>query len=556
MNENIGVKGGKQDRKRRMIITKNQKKKLKEYYQEEKEKQRKQLEKEVKKLQVVSFFQAVPLAISGKVWETLIAKKEEKKQIKNTPNIEKTSKLEQAPSTLEQVRFIAGSKEISRKITKAQNKFNENHTEVENDKIEEKNFSNPTVEKPPQEQKDSEIDTLDSTTKLPKIEVKEQEQNFIPMPVTVGTDTKTSKRKITGIGDPVELSTQKLEKIKSQKIVNEYNQKLKAVRVDLKNLIYEYNVLVEESDKVYESKEAEELIEKLNMIIKKMEELEAKIQIPEISKVEDNYLYTLIEEYIEEFKNKRFVEEVKDSDLYILISEKLEELDREKEKLSKKLEQKRENLKLDEEKLDKLKDQYEKFDSFNTNLLKFQSEQDFILKALEEKVAHATKESEKVEIKVKGLEQQSKSLLALLAMQKMIPGPKSAKKVALATAAYLIFMRKLLRPRLETKRYRIIEVTDYSKDIEYSIEQLQKNETLLKKSSSELERLMDTFQKDYKEYFGILPECDKLLVNLEMVKDSLKEKEFELKRITKDQQKNLEKNNEKIKKMRIEALNN
>ena len=75
MNENIGVKGGKQDRKRRMIITKNQKKKLKQYYQGEKEKQLKQLEKEVKKLQVVSFFQAVPLVITGKTWEALVSPK-------------------------------------------------------------------------------------------------------------------------------------------------------------------------------------------------------------------------------------------------------------------------------------------------------------------------------------------------------------------------------------------------------------------------------------------------------------------------------------------------
>ena len=57
----------------------------------------------------------------------------------------------------------------------------------------------------------------------------------------------------------------------------------------------------------------------------------------------------------------------------------------------------------------------------------------------------------------------------------------------------------------------------------------------------ELYSIIRIFQKDYAEYLGVLPECDKLLANLEEVRDSLKEKEFELKRITKDHQKNLEK---------------
>lgn len=582
MNENIGVKGGKQDRKRRMIITKNQKKKLKQYYQGEKEKQLKQLEKEVKKLQVVSFFQAVPLVITGKTWEALVSPKtfSEKKEEETESSLLITESFSDNEETtvLNQLRFISGKKEISQRIAQeTKNVSKKSSISIEEKEIEDieiqkegEDSSNFIVESTLSElshaseellqeeavTQEIEFGTIDQIEKSSEVEVKEQEQNFIPMPVAVEIDTKTSQRKIAGIGNQVEWSEQKLEKLKSQKIVNEYNQKLKDVRIDLKNLIYEYNVLVDSSDKIYESEEAERMIEKLNTIIKKMEELEEKIQIPDIAKVEDNYLYTLIEEYIEEFKNKRFVEEVKDSDLYILISEKLDELDREKEKLSKKLEQKKENLEMDEEKLDKLKDQYEKFDSFNTKLLKFQGEQDFILKDLEEKVAHATKESEKVEIKVRGLEHQSRSLLALLALQKMIPGPKSAKKVALATAAYLMFMRNLLRPRLETKRYRIIEVTDYSKDIEHSMEQLQKTGTLVKKSSSELERLIRIFQKDYAEYLGVLPECDKLLANLEEVRDSLKEKEFELKRITKDHQKNLEKNKEKIKEMKIEALNN
>ena len=45
MNEAIGVKGGKRDRKRRIIITANQKKKIKENYKRKKQERIKKLEK-------------------------------------------------------------------------------------------------------------------------------------------------------------------------------------------------------------------------------------------------------------------------------------------------------------------------------------------------------------------------------------------------------------------------------------------------------------------------------------------------------------------------------
>ena len=39
MNETIGVKGGRNDRRRRMLITKKMKEKLELYYKEQKEKE-------------------------------------------------------------------------------------------------------------------------------------------------------------------------------------------------------------------------------------------------------------------------------------------------------------------------------------------------------------------------------------------------------------------------------------------------------------------------------------------------------------------------------------
>ena len=71
MNETIGVKGGKNDSRRRMIITKNQLEKLKLFQEEQKEKELKELEKKVKLQQRLSLIVALPIATLGQVYETL-----------------------------------------------------------------------------------------------------------------------------------------------------------------------------------------------------------------------------------------------------------------------------------------------------------------------------------------------------------------------------------------------------------------------------------------------------------------------------------------------------
>ena len=61
------------------------------------------------------------------------------------------------------------------------------------------------------------------------------------------------------------------------------------------------------------------------------------------------------------------------------------------------------------------------------------------------------------------------------------------------------------------------------------------------------------FEKEFKEYIDIIPECKKLLQDLERVKEELAEKEFEINRIKEEQEKNLERNESKVKTMAREV---
>lgn len=550
MNETIGSKGGRRDHKRTLLITMENKEKLIKYQKNQQKLRLKQLEKKVKEQQIVTFLSAVPIVVTGAVLQELtsIGKKEDAQHIEEKKHNPNKASSEQQMITTAQNPFknyvIKKEPDLSEKVEKNKGlilpeseKSKDIPEKLETNKDIIESYQPRTIVKEKEEKIEGDIPLSTSNNKkrgiAPKVEVKVVEQQEIPL-------------KETTIDDQLPQSLT-LQNIKNKKIIAEYERKLKDVRIELKQLIFEYNVLVDDSNELYESKEAEELLRKLNLIIKKIEELKSKIVVDADNLEEEHYLSYLIEEYITEFKDKKFISDIKDSGLYIMLSEKLEELDTKKDKLNSKVDKRKEKLELDEEQFAELKDRYYDFDNFNNKLLKIQSEQDYLLKDIEEKVRNSVTITEKVEYKAKAMTAQSKKLLKMMAVPMMMPGARSAKALATMTIAYLYFMRKLMKPRMEKKRYKVIEVTDYSKDIEYNLDKIKDTTTLLKKTSSKLEDMMKDFETDYKEYFGILPECQKLLDNLKIVLDSIHQKEEELKKIEKEQEKVLETNNQKVK---------
>ena len=554
MNETIGEKGGKRDRKRTILITLENKKKLKEYYKKKKELKLQKLEKEVRNLQLASFLVAIPLSLAGNTFDSIFhvrdEKKDERSQAKNlqTEELHQSEKLELSetsvyiedyqtndrkftdygyPKTLEGKKVVPTTPRV-RKETKEALEITEIPSEVtakvslkENDKkgIEKETF---TIEKKEEQ----------------KVELIEEKQDTIPLP----------KAKI-GKGMDVLATSTIFQKAQDKKIVAKYESKLKDIKQELKELIYEYNVLAKDSDDIYTAKEAENILYQLNMVIKKLEELREKIKVEVNSLEAEDYLTELVDGYIESFKEKKVIDEVKDSDLYIMIAGKLEEVTEKTETLNTKVETKKEELEIDEEKLQSMKEAYYDYDNFNNQLIALQYEQDTILKELEQKVKDSTSITEQVEYRMQLMTRQSKRLLQMLAIPMMIPGGRSAKAMATATAAYLYFMRNLMNPRLRERKYRIISVTDYGREIETNIFKIEDAISMIGKTSNKLESMIGKIESDFKEYIEEIPECKELLSNLNKLLRDLKEKEAELEKNKKEQEKLLEINNQKVKKI-------
>lgn len=574
MNENMGAKGGKQDRKRSFKI---KLKNLERIKKKQKEKDK------LKKEDIKTFFKIIPLVIIGESIKVIFENKE-KQNIENPQSKQKKKEKKKKQETqiieFPKKDFLSSNfheniekndtekkEQIKKENTKKRN-TNESSKVNNSDNLEGKESSkekkdDQTIKKQTDQLNNKVMITLllsPTTINHLKKRTKKENETISKNKIEIKTtylqfkQKNLSQKKHSNIHENKKMSneqikTKKLGNIMDIKLIDEYTKRLYEIRYSLKKLIYEYNNLVAESDDIYTKEEAETLLYKLNIIIRKIEQLKEKIKIEDIDKYDDSYIYNLVNEYLKEFEDKKFIEEIKDSDLYITLSEKIQELDIEKEKLQGKLELRKEKVESDEKDFEIIKREYAIFAKFDQDLIKFQNEQVYLLKELELKIENSLTITEKIETEVKAMNNQCKKLLELIALQMMIPKLKSTKNIITSTMIYMYYMRKILKPEIKTKKYKIIKIEDYSKDIENSLYQIDDTTKKLEKTTKKLREIIKEFEEKYKEYFDVIPECKSLLNNFKNIETSLSEKEYEIKRLKQHQLENLETNNEKVKRL-------
>lgn len=548
MNETIGVKGGKNDR-RRVLKIKARRKKLLQELQEQLE--IKELEKEARKKRRYVIAKTIPIVLIGAsakaISKPFLSSKEEKKEKKEQTIVVNGIPQKVSIYVLKKAKEEKEKEPVSIEDLQVEIKPTKNFLSP---KGKEKEEIKKQLEQTIQIKEEDKEKTPKEETILPAGVKEEEKKESVLKPkieIHMGLPAVGIAAKDISI-DPglTEKGKETYQKLRAHKIIDVYYEKLKEIRYDLRNLVYEYNVLVSDEDEAISSKELGVVLDKLSDIIRRLEVLKSKLKVDNLDKYDDNYIYTLIEDYLKEFQNGKVVSEIKDSPLYIMVSQKLAELDQKKESFQKDVRAKKGALEKKEKDFDKMKDKYNKLHRIDEELLRFQYDQDALLKELQEKVRNATSVSERVEVQVEGLNRQSRRLLALLTLSMFIPGANSAKKVAASTAAYLYFVRNVLNPRTRTIRHRVITVQDYSDSIKDSITTIQSTMGLLGKTGKEIDKLISSIRNDFSDYIGVLSECDELLYNLNRIKDNIKEKEYEMAKIKKGQEALLEQNNAKV----------
>lgn len=550
MNETIGAKGTGNDYRRSLKMKRLAKEKLKK---EQEEQALKELEKQVRRKQTYTLIKTLPIVVGAGTIKTLVEVGKEKKDIKEERkfvindkryikqnNIPKNGQVIKQPVVVN----VAGEEVVI--YVPVVVKQTEEKTEVQ--------LVLPEKELEEYEIVEEKVDIQPEVIKeQPVIKPKGIEEQPIPEPEKDILDKLDESRAIEVFNidreDFPELPKENqelLNKLKSKTLIDYYADQLKDIRYDLRNIIYDYNVLVDEEKDAHKSRDIEKIIDRLSLVISKIDELKDKIEIENLSLFDENYIFFLIQESLS-FFSEDMMEEVKDTSLYNMIAKKIDELDKKKDEFQKELDDKKDKLEEREEDFEELKERFYSIDKINNDLLRFQYEQAQLLEEIRIKINESTTVKERVETEVTEMNKQNRRLMRLLTLQMILPGPKNAKKMALSAASYLYFMNYVMNANTKTKKYKIVQVKDYRDSILDSIAKIDDASSLLYKTSIQIDKMILEIKDKYSDYMDTVPECKELLSNLKKIKMEIEEKEYEMKKLKEAQELEYERNNQKLK---------
>ena len=520
MNETIGAKGGHNDRKRVLRIKAAA---VKQLQKQQEEAEIRRLEEDVKRKQRYVLIRSLPLFIAYgvvKSFSTSIPKK----------NLNK-----------KRIRLIMGENnekevEISKNDTKEKEKVvvavlpttDEIHTEKKikvdkNEKVEllfvkkkKKKKKKPQPEPTPVET----TEVLEDHSSLEKEEVTPKIIEAVPVSPTEEVQPIINE-----------------DKIKLQNKLNEYEDKLKERRYELKRLLLEYNTLVQDANNQLISQDSILFFDKINKVLSKIDDLKRIIMYGDFEKEG----YSILKELLATEKDAE-----KEDSFFVMIDQKVQELEDRISLLKGRIEERKNAYHLTEEQLALYAEKYYQFDKWNDYYEMFQLQQETLLKEMKEKVENAVTIQEKNRIQIQSIQEQSKKLMNLVSATMLLPGNRAAKAVTVATLSTLFFVKNLINPPITVEKYESIEVMDYRPEIEHNIESIEESKEMLKETSRQIDGALKQMKEQWKESIDLLPESKEIISNFEKLKDSMQEKEFEMQKMREQNQKELENNTNKL----------
>ena len=453
MNESIGAKGGRRDRKRHFKILKRNKEKL---TQEE----LKALEKKVQKRQLINILTLVPIAIVGAVATTITG-------------------LTIAPSR--------------RKDYKDEAKKEENEL----------------------------VDFIEEPTSKAKVKIEKKPEIKI-------------EKEIFFRKEDEEKLDRELSNIKSKKILKENEDKLKELRYKLKNSYYEKSIL--EEVKELEDNPSTKNLDKIDKLIDRLDDYKENIPINTTYLVEENYIKELVNEDIRNIKEQSKIVDESKSDIFKSIDSKVEEIKEIENDLKENLEQQKIWKNIDEEKLEEKKEKDLNIEKHKNDLIKFQDEQDKINTIVQEKLKKEVNIFERERIQLSGMAIGSNLAIRNVRYNMRGIGVRSGRKVFNFITTYLYYFSMIKAVKPIKNRYKKLNLDNYRKEVETSIEEIDKALKDIGSTGKKLEKTIKEFMSKYERYSNT-KEYKNILDNLMQMNKALKEKEYELEQIKKEEEK-------------------
>lgn len=294
--------------------------------------------------------------------------------------------------------------------------------------------------------------------------------------------------------------------------------------------------------------EINKLLEQLQYIKMQITSLEKTFEFKFPVEEPDNYLIYLVEEYKEKVKNEySLIKDLKHNKEYKSIIERIVELEDKKDLLFKKINSKKDQFEIMDDQIQEMNENMISIDQAALDIQRLVSSQQEMLEYVKRQVDETVHITEKVEYITKSVNHTFMELFLLMALFKRNLSIKNNVVALTETAVLLNLINKMCTPTKEKVITVKSDVIDYKKIINDCLEDTNKLDNLINNNLNTIDSIRYTFLHDYKEC-SHLPAYKETMKNLDTIEEDIKTKKDEIKRMSKEIELQLEKNDAKVKK--------
>ena len=294
--------------------------------------------------------------------------------------------------------------------------------------------------------------------------------------------------------------------------------------------------------------EINKLLEQLQYIKMQITSLEKTFEFKFPDEEPDNYLIYLVEEYKEKVKNEySLIKDLKHNKEYKSIIERIVELEDKKDLLFKKINSKKDQFEIMDDQIQEMNENMISIDQAALDIQRLVSSQQEMLEYVKRQVDETVHITEKVEYITKSVNHTFMELFLLMALFKRNLSIKNNVVALTETAVLLNLINKMCTPTKEKVITVKSDVIDYKKIINDCLEDTNKLDNLINNNLNTIDSIRYTFLHDYKEC-SHLPAYKETMKNLDTIEEDIKTKKDEIKRMSKEIELQLEKNDAKVKK--------
>lgn len=270
-----------------------------------------------------------------------------------------------------------------------------------------------------------------------------------------------------------------------------------------------------------------DLLERLNVLRREFLVLRDSLNFDQIYKLGNTYFNELVNKYASILNNddiiRKQMDNIRSSHMYLDIVKSIKEMEEDNLNISLFCKEKIAEYESLDNNLSKTDEQIKEIGEVSLEISNLILEEEEIIRDLDFKIKNSMSTYEEVTYVVDSNNYALSNLLLAVATSKFIDN--KGLKTAFLTLETFRFMRQVMSPRLKEEKTLKLEVIDYSSEIERAITDVEVVKKMLSDLKGQVKDIFLYFDKNFKEYIGVIPEYKEVLMKLRQVSLIIDEKE-------------------------------